>query len=555
MVWKTPNIVEKSYDLAKAMHVKSAEMRNDAYCPGRSTQRTLSKLCSWKIDPETGLLGVDFENAFGLCCRECANTLAGVTLVADEIEYVVRVNGVESAVQCSRAGTGAGRPTGGPAFNITFEHILDGIPSDMVKRGDMSPFADDSQMKTALVLEYIRDILIKFESGSDVGLSPHLGGPKGPCLLIREIDRALAERIAEGVRDIAELKISTEIIFLGVNVYIDCEHGVSVTSLTSKSKQMLAFFSTQLVRALKLLTSCSKSNSPPDNEMLKSASRSISAFIESRIQYNIAFCDTDSIDYYFNVHKRVVCAILGHSAHFFGFKWRTSTRKYVSDLYDYLDTICTPTYIRLCKLAGRPTMLDLARRATRVVQNQYIEERTHDDVVTTLRPRKPKFISKIEAFNEAYDAQYSKIPNPRENEFYNLVAESPTVRHRSAAIRMSTDTLLRSHLASRGYEIDTNCNTCKSEPETVRHILQHISIDKNFVPLSLNFKRKIERLCRLETEQLAAPNKRVRLNIEPPMTNFFMQALPDFDMRGPRTMKTRKHPARASAKNYKKRKK
>ena len=80
-------------------------------------------------------------------------------------------------------------------------------------------------------------------------------------------------------------------------------------------------------------------------------------------------------------------------------------KKYVADLFEYLDGICTPTYVRLCKLAGRPTMLDLARRATRVIQEQYIAEGIGGDEQSTLRPRTSKFVSKINAFDEAYDAK------------------------------------------------------------------------------------------------------------------------------------------------------
>ena len=406
-------------------------------------------------------------------------------------------------------------------------------------------------MRLKLILEYIRKILLVYVAGRDVGLSPHLRGPKGPCLLILEQDRLLASQIAEGVSDIAELKISTEIIFLGVIVYIDKSHGVTVTSITPKSKQMLAFFSTQLVRALKLLTAGTNKNRAPDQAILKAASQSISAYIESRIQYNVAFCDSDSIDYYFNIHKRVVSATLGHSANFFGFKWRTSPKKYVQNLFDYLDNLCSPTYIRICQLSGRPTLLDLARRATRVIEEQFIAEQHLDyenGETESLRPRKPKFVAKIQSFNELYDAKYGKIPAPRENEYFELLAGCSTVKQRSAAVRLSTDTLLRSHLGSRGFELDTTCTQCdpqNTHTDTFRHLLEHISIEKHhLLPLSSKFKRKIQKICTSESEQLAMPNKRIRLNIEPQMVSFFLQAVPSFDFRPPKSMKCRKMPSK-----------
>ena len=56
MVWKTLSLLEKSYDLVKAMHVDSESLLNDAYCVGRSTQRTLTKVCCWKIHGRRGVL-------------------------------------------------------------------------------------------------------------------------------------------------------------------------------------------------------------------------------------------------------------------------------------------------------------------------------------------------------------------------------------------------------------------------------------------------------------------------------------------------------------------
>ena len=121
-------------------------MLNDAYCHGRSTQRSLARVCAWWVDIGEGIFGIDFENAFGLACRECANAIAGVPLVAPVIEYTVKTNGKTSPVMISTAGTGAGRPTGGPAFNITFETILNQIPASVVDEGDISAYADDALM-------------------------------------------------------------------------------------------------------------------------------------------------------------------------------------------------------------------------------------------------------------------------------------------------------------------------------------------------------------------------------------------------------------------------
>ena len=81
LVWKTVNLSEKCYDLVKAMHVNSVILLNDAYCIGRSTQRTLTKVNCWRIRGRRGVFGINFRNAFGETCRRCVNDIAGVSLV------------------------------------------------------------------------------------------------------------------------------------------------------------------------------------------------------------------------------------------------------------------------------------------------------------------------------------------------------------------------------------------------------------------------------------------------------------------------------------------
>ena len=112
------------------------------------------------------------------------------------------------------------------------------------------------------------------------------------------------------------MKVQDEVDFLGVTVYICEKHGVPVTKLKSKTRQQLAFYSSQLRTALKLTDSTSRLGSAPNLKTLKSVSQSISSFIESRFQYSIAYCDSDTLDYFFNLHKKVISAVLGKPAIF-----------------------------------------------------------------------------------------------------------------------------------------------------------------------------------------------------------------------------------------------
>ena len=86
------------------------------------------------------------------------------------------------------------------------------------------------------------------------------------------------------------------------------------------------------------------------------------------------FADSDSVMFYFNTHKKAVCAYLGHSARFFGFKWRVSKPQHIPCIFDFLRSICTVTYFRLCEMAGRPNILQIARRAADVIQKQFLED-------------------------------------------------------------------------------------------------------------------------------------------------------------------------------------
>ena len=53
----------------------------------------------------------------------------------------------ESDLFLSRNGTGAGRPTGGPAFNITFEQILARL-FEVVHPANTSVYADEKIMNS-----------------------------------------------------------------------------------------------------------------------------------------------------------------------------------------------------------------------------------------------------------------------------------------------------------------------------------------------------------------------------------------------------------------------
>ena len=169
----------------------------------------------------------------------------------------------------------------------------------------------------------------------------------------------------------------------------------------------------------------------------------------------------------------------------------------------------TPTYKKICALAGRPTILDVARRATRVIIDQCPGELTIESA-GGLRDRKSKFLLEIEKFNDLYDAAYQNCEKPRENPFYAMISGCKTLRERSFCVRMATDGLFRSHLYSRGYDTPLVCRLGCDASETFSHVLTHLDNNAG----AQGCKRKLNAICRSESAQLDSKNKRVKLDLD-----------------------------------------
>ena len=101
MVWKASSLCEKIYDLLRACAVDSSQLNNDAYCIGRSTARTLSKVSGWPMTDDWAALGCDFKNAFGLASRETVNELLGFDFINPKIDFQVYTKAGKSAVGTS----------------------------------------------------------------------------------------------------------------------------------------------------------------------------------------------------------------------------------------------------------------------------------------------------------------------------------------------------------------------------------------------------------------------------------------------------------------------
>jgi hypothetical protein len=241
-------------------------------------------------------------------------------------------------------------------------------------------------------------------------------------------------------------------------------------------------------------------------DIVDSVSQSIAAFLESRIQYGIAYVEAETLTFYFNIHRKAICALLGLPTYIFGFKWDKSQKPtYVEDLYTFLSTLCSKTYARLCMIAGKPNILGIAYRAVLVLEKQ---------CATKSRPRPNAFSRKINNFARRYreDGLLSH-ESPKINEFHQNWRALKTIHIRRVYALAATDCLLLTHLDARGFDVDTKCRICGDHPETFKHIFDDHTYGNINLPgdLSVSLRntwidkgqaRSIRKYSSLESRQL-----------------------------------------------------
>ena len=341
-VWITPSKSEKTIDFIRASFVNSSSLNNDAYCINKSCQRTLYKIHNWHFGPNDGSLGIDFQNAFGLACRECANALFGDTLISPVINYTCRTNTGRSELNVSKNGTGAGRATGGPGFNLCFEQVNDKLKV-IIDEGLIAPFADDSQVRIPTNdVAIINQVVQVFREASDIGLEMHTHGKKGPTLLVSK-DNPISDRVIQQIVG-CEVKVVDNTIFLGLKCTIDSKTCLMMSSLTGKTRSTMGFYVNEMSRSMKFFNNNGPTRAVRE-DIVDSVSQSIAAFLESRIQYGIAYAEAETLTFYFNIHRKAICALLGLPTYIFGFKWDKDQKPtYVEDLYTFLSKLCSKIY-------------------------------------------------------------------------------------------------------------------------------------------------------------------------------------------------------------------
>jgi len=253
-----------------------------------------------------------------------------VNYLPKSIGFDVVVNG-ESVVGCSSVvGSGAGRPSGGPVFNL----ILDSAFKEFgIVDGLMTAYADDSMVKIELCDESVLFYLQAFEHASNFGLQMHKDGPKGPTILVSK--KSTKFKPPNSVTCVRSVK------YLGLDLSFDKNFQL-YASLPSKTFRNMMFLVHQLGTGLRLAYFGS-SNHDSFNVFM-SVSRSISSLIESRIQYFICFSGHKTLYRLYLINRLCVCFLIQMRPSFFGF--RTSHDKLLQndnksplDLYDFISKI------------------------------------------------------------------------------------------------------------------------------------------------------------------------------------------------------------------------
>lgn len=520
LVWKADSRVEKLYDFMKSATLDAAKLKNDAYCLKRSTQRSLAQVASWHINKNEGLIGIDFQNAFGIVCRPCINNLLGVEFLNPNINFVVRTNNKRSVLSTSIIGSGAGRATGGGGFNTLMNHHIH-TDEHLVKFIKcIVPFADDSLIKTLLEIDSIRWIIQGFMNAVGLGMKMHKHGKKGPTLLVHKGKVDQVSKKFNGVDfNGCDLNITETVKFLGVNCLL-IENRMIAEVLPNNIK-IMNYMVSQVSKSSHL--SQYTSDLEALNRVFRASLAAVAALVESRIQYSVLFVNERHLVKLFEIHRRAVCAIAGKAYRFFGFRTLQSntTEKPVTNLYEKIDGLESPTYKKLCQILGRPTFKQITLRAAQVIIDQTnieeVSENYRSQRYTNLKFKlneKPVFIVQVLNFVEKCKNEKFDNSPPKENDFCRKFYSLFPYQKRRNFIKAATSNLLLDNLQSKGWRrenMECRIQGCKHPTEDLHHIVSsHMKFNELTTNAKFTFKKAVE-----EERVNKRKNKRPFFNFAP----------------------------------------
>ena len=138
----------------------------------------------------------------------------------------------------------------------------------------------------------------------------------------------------------------------------------------------------------------------------------------------------------------------------------------------------------------------------------------------------------MEEFDTKFSERFPKPDKPKNDPLAVGLRACKTLAERKTYVRLATDNLVKSHIATKGFDSDLDCRVCLRGPETLGHFIgSHIPFNPTLqIPLAPAFKRKLSNLTKNETIQLAIPNKRIRLFPSAEIIGFLSQCFqcPEF---------------------------
>ena len=323
-------------------------------------------------------------------------------------------------------------------------------------------------------------------------MHPH-PSKKGPALLVSTEDLDEANRECSDV-----CRVETVSKFLGQNLSI-MENKI-VASILPDSVKLMNFYAKELKRGLDL-TRLTDLDQTLLLKIDENASLAISSFIESRIQNSITLATKETVCKLYSVHRFAVCAFLSFNTSFFGFKPVIGPKKPVENLFQYLESTVSKTYLTLCEIAGRPNIFELARRSASVAIDQEftifddeddntpgkesaIPGREEPATCPSLRRRKPAFVCKMNELraNIVQSKYLFDVEKAKLQPLHVAWSKICGLVEKRKFVKIATDRFARSDLVSRGFDIvDSSCRICGVHQETIGHLLSCHAVENNIM--------------------------------------------------------------------------
>lgn len=445
-----------------------------------------------------------------------------------EIEFEVGTAAGTSEKAVSRTGSGAGRGTGGPGFEVPLEFHFANQEGLRKYTDEMADYADDSEIKIPLESTAISEVIEAFRAGEKLGLFMHAKGKKGPTLLVHEAAKISSERLIESNKEAfnCDVNVVTSVKFLGREIYLCPVNNLVLAKTPDKLFQLLSFFISEINRSVRLTQNFTGKGYL--NNFLHAVSQTTASLIESRIQYSICFLDRPSLATLYNLHRKAVCALAGKPFRFFGFKnFYDKQSGNILNLWEYFDSLQSKTYIKLCLVLGRPTLKQMCLRAANVIFDQSNLEQIRSTFNKGKRSTRkmPPFMNKITEFLAACHDHGFKNTKPKSNDFYKAYTSFDSFQKRRNFVKAVTDNLLLDHLDRKGFDhknLKCRAKGCvKNVPEDFVHIIED-HVDRRMTPGAV--ERAFDQILKQEVSRKRKnPDSRPKYDLDPQTARFLAE--------------------------------